>query len=71
VPALAWTLPTLRKAWNQAKGEVAPWWRDCSKEAYGSGIADLAAALNAWSTSKQGRRAGPRVGFPPVQGPPP
>jgi hypothetical protein len=64
VPALAWTLPTLRKAWNQAKGEVAPWWRDCSKEAYGSGIADLAAALNAWSTSKQGRRAGPRVGFP-------
>jgi putative transposase len=64
VPALIWTLPTLRKAWNQAKEEVAPWWRDCSKEAYGSGIADLAAALNAWSTSKQGRRAGPRVGFP-------
>src|SRR4029453_5255201 len=26
VPALAWTLPTLRKAWNQAKSEVAPWW---------------------------------------------
>jgi putative transposase len=64
VPALAWTQPTLRKAWNQAKVEVAPWWRDCSKEAYGSGIADLVSALNAWSTSKRGRRAGPRVGFP-------
>ena len=64
VPALAWTLPTLRKAWNQAKAEVAPWWPSCSKEAYGSGIADLAAALNAWSTSTHGRRAGPRVGFP-------
>ena len=24
VPALTWTLPTLRKAWNQAKEEVAP-----------------------------------------------
>ena len=64
MPALAWTLPTLRKAWNQAKAEVAPWWRDCSKEAYGSGIADLVAALHAWSTSKHGRRAGVRIGFP-------
>ena len=60
----AWTLPTLRKAWNQAKTEVAPWWPNCSKEAYGSGIADLVAALNAWSTSKHDRRAGPKVGFP-------
>lgn len=25
VPPLAWSLPTLRKAWNQAKAEVAPW----------------------------------------------
>jgi putative transposase len=68
VPALAWTLPTLRKAWNQAKAEVAPWWRDCSKEAYGSGIADLVAALHAWSTSKHGRRAGVRIGFPRFKG---
>ena len=64
MPALAWTLPTLRKAWNQAKTEVVPWWPNCSKEAYGSGIADLVAALNAWSTSKHDRRAGPKVGFP-------
>jgi putative transposase len=64
VPPLLWTLPTLRKAWNQAKAEVAPWWPSCSKEAYGSGIADLVSGLHGWSGSKQGRRAGARVGFP-------
>jgi putative transposase len=64
VPPLAWTLPTLRKAWNHAKTEVAPWWPCCSKEAYACGIADLVAALYAWSVSRQGRRAGSRVGFP-------
>jgi putative transposase len=64
VPPLAWTLPALRKAWNQAKVEVAPWWPPCSKEAYGCGIADLVAGLHAWSASKQGRRAGSPVGFP-------
>jgi putative transposase len=68
VPPLAWTLPTLRKAWNQAKTEVAPWWPSCSKEAYASGIADLVAALHGWSASKQGRRAGSRVGFPRFKG---
>jgi hypothetical protein len=46
VPTLAWTLPTLRKAWNQAKAEVAPWWPSCSKEAYASGIAELVTALH-------------------------
>jgi putative transposase len=64
VPPLAWTLPTLRKAWNQAKDEVAPWWPSCSKEAYACGIADLVQALQNWSGSKHGYRAGRRVGFP-------
>jgi putative transposase len=64
VPPLGWSLPTLRKAWNQAKADVAPWWPCCSKEAYASGIADLITALHTWSASKQGRRAGARVGFP-------
>jgi putative transposase len=64
VPPLAWSLATLRKAWNQAKAEVAPWWSSCSKDAYACGIADLVAALNAWSASKHGRRPGARVGFP-------
>jgi putative transposase len=64
VPPLAWSLPTLRTASNQAKAEVAPWWPSCSKDAYACGIADLVTALRAWSTSKQGQRAGARVGFP-------
>jgi hypothetical protein len=38
---LAWNAYRLRKQWNQAKHQVAPWWRACSKEAYASGIADL------------------------------
>jgi putative transposase len=64
IPPLAWNLPALRKQWNQAKQQVAPWWRSCSKEAYASGIADLVAALGNWSDAKHGRRAGGRVGFP-------
>jgi len=64
VPPLAWNFYELRKAWNQAKHEVAPWWRCTSKEAYASGIADLVAGLHNWSDAKAGRRKGARVGFP-------
>lgn len=59
-----WTLPALRREWNAAKGEVAPWWAENSKEAANSGLDALARALKAWSDSKHGRRKGPRVGFP-------
>jgi putative transposase len=64
VPPLVWSLPALRRAWNQAKHQVAPWWRECSKEAYSSGIADLVTALRNWSDAKRGDRKGERVGFP-------
>ena len=64
VPPLAWNLPALRRAWNQAKDQVAPWWRGCSKEAYASGIADLVAGLHNRSACTYGQRAGRRVGFP-------
>ena len=64
VPALAWDFYQLRKRWNQAKHQVAPWWPCASKEAYASGIADLVAALRNWSDAKAGRRKGARVGFP-------
>jgi putative transposase len=59
-----WTLPALRREWNQAKAEVAPWWAENSKEAYSSGLDALARALTNFSDSKQGRRQGQRVGFP-------
>ena len=64
VPPLRWNAYALRKRWNQAKQEVAPWWRCASKEAYASGIADLVVALGNWADAKQGRRVGARVGFP-------
>jgi putative transposase len=64
VPPLKWSMFDLRRIWNRAKHEVAPWWRDCSKEAYSSGIADMVVALHNWSDTKHGRRAGARVGFP-------
>src|SRR6266498_1414483 len=64
VPPLAWNFYELRRTWNQAKHQVAPWWRACSKESYASGIADLVQALGNWQDAKAGRRGGPRVGFP-------
>ncbi|WP_396899527.1 IS607 family element RNA-guided endonuclease TnpB [Mycolicibacterium sp.] len=63
-PALNWSFYSLRKQWNQIKGDVAPWWSDNSKEAYANGIANLAAALSNWSTSRSGQRRGRAVRFP-------
>ncbi|WP_200215223.1 IS607 family element RNA-guided endonuclease TnpB [Micromonospora coerulea] len=63
-PAVGWSLPALRKAWNQAKSEVAPWWAECSKEAFNTGLDALARALKNWSDSRSGQRAGRPVGFP-------
>jgi putative transposase len=59
-----WTLPELRREWNQAKRQVAPWWAENSKEAYSSGLDGLARALQNWSSSRSGRRRGRRMGFP-------
>src|SRR6266511_4022492 len=59
-----WTLPALRKEWNREKHQVAPWWRENSKEAYNSGLDALARGLANWANSKAGRRKGSRVGFP-------
>lgn len=59
-----WSLPALRREWNQAKTEVAPWWEENSKEAYSSGLDGLARALRGFSDSKGGRRRGRKVMFP-------
>jgi putative transposase len=63
-PSVGWSLPALRKAWNQVKDTVAPWWAENSKEAYASGLANLATALGNWSASRTGERKGRKVGFP-------
>ncbi|MHB1902655.1 MAG: IS607 family element RNA-guided endonuclease TnpB, partial [Ferrimicrobium sp.] len=59
-----WTLAALRKRWNQEKDAIAPWWSENSKEAYASGIDDLAQALSNWTAWKKGKRKGRKVGFP-------
>jgi putative transposase len=62
--SVRWDLGSLRKMWNRAKTEVAPWWAANSKECYSAGLADLAQALHNWSDSKSGNGHARRVGFP-------
>jgi putative transposase len=59
-----WTLPALRREWNRAKQQVAPWWAENSKEAYSSGLDGLARALKNWTDSRAGRRKGRPIRFP-------
>jgi IS605 OrfB family transposase len=59
-----WTLAELRREWNRAKHQVAPWWADNSKEAYNGGLDALARALRNWSDSRGGLRKGRPVSFP-------
>lgn len=63
-PTISWSAYSLRKSWNEAKGAVAPWWAENSKEAYSSGLANLSAALKNWADSKKGKRSGRKVSFP-------
>jgi putative transposase len=64
VGPIPWTLPALRREWNGVKDDIAPWWRENSKEAYSSGLDALARALKNYFDSCRGRRRGRRVGWP-------
>lgn len=67
---LGWSMPALRRDWNQRKHTAAvredgtAWWAENSKEAYSSGCQALANALDNWKQSRAGARKGPRMGFP-------
>ena len=63
-PSVSWSAYSLNKAFNAAKDEVAPWWREVSMHAFRSGITDAAAAQSNFADSMKGKRAGRRVGFP-------
>lgn len=65
------SLAVLRKRWNQVKdtecvdaetGEI--WWPEISKEAFADGIKAAVDAYWNWQTSRSGKRAGNRAGFP-------
>ncbi len=59
-----WSRYALRKRWNQAKAQVAPWWAENSKESYSTGIADAVTALKNWQDSRTGKRPPPQVMLP-------
>jgi len=63
-PAVSWSLYSLRRDWNAAKDQVAPWWPECSKEAFNTGLGQLARALKNWGDSRKGKRKGKPAGFP-------
>ncbi len=65
-PVLGWTLPALRRVWNQAKGEVAPWWAECSKEAYNTGLDGVARALRNFVDVPLGHTRGHKGGVSAV-----
>jgi putative transposase len=67
-PSAPWSAYGLRKLWNRAKGTTAPWWGENSKEAYASGLANLATALGNWNASRNGTRRGPKMRFPRFKG---
>jgi transposase len=67
-PAVSWSAWRLRKDFNAVKHQVAPWWPENSKEAYASGLANLAAALANWAASRAGTRRGPKIAFPKFKG---
>ena len=62
-----WSLPALRKEFNQVKktdARFSGWWEENSKEAYSTGLANAAQAFGNYSKSKRGQRKGKRVGMP-------
>ncbi|MFF4831710.1 IS607 family element RNA-guided endonuclease TnpB [Streptomyces sp. NPDC001315] len=66
-PWRPWSLPALRKAFNEAKHtdpRFAAWWEENSKEAYSTGLANAAAAFDNYAKSKNGRRKGRAMGMP-------
>lgn len=63
-PFVDWSAYGLRKRWNSVKGEVAPWWPENSKEAYASGLANLAMALRNWQKARAGEGRLSKTGFP-------
>jgi hypothetical protein len=61
-PVVNWSLYAMRKDWNQAKEQVALWWAECSKEAYNTGLDQLARGLKNWADSRKGARKGCQMG---------
>ena len=53
-----WSMPALRRWWNEWKREIAPWWNENSKEAYNTGLQSLSDAFSNYFDSRSGTRRG-------------
>ena len=60
----SWSSFSLHTRWREIRSEVAPWYGDVSKEAFQYGAERASLALKNWSSSKKGKRSGPKIGFP-------
>ncbi|MFI9362487.1 IS607 family element RNA-guided endonuclease TnpB [Kitasatospora sp. NPDC053057] len=66
-PWRPWSLPALRKVFNEVKKtdpRFADWWRENSKEAYSTGLANAAAAFDNYAKARRGERKGRTLGLP-------
>ncbi len=61
---IPWSMPALRRIWNQEKHEIAPWWAENSKECYSSAFEGLSVAFKNYFDSRSGGRHGSQVGWP-------
>ena len=66
-PSAGWSAFSLMKRWTDSQAAWAPWAGENSSKAYRTGARNLARALENWSSSKSGKRAGQQVGFPRVK----
>src|SRR3982074_665880 len=64
------TCPRLRRAWNAAKSEIAPWWSECSKEAFNTGLDGVARSPEELGGLQVRQACRPHGWVPALQGPP-
>ena len=61
---MSWTSISLHTTWRQIRDEHAPWYPEVSKECFQYGAERASLALANWNSSRKGKRAGRKVGFP-------
>jgi len=63
-PCVDWNYYGLFRDWATSKNDVAPWWKENSKDSYRTGLERLAKGLKSWTKSRNGMRKGQSVCFP-------
>jgi putative transposase len=61
---VSWSLPAIRRIWNEEKDDITPRWAESSKECYSAAFDALGVAFKNYFDSRSGARSGSRVGWP-------